>query len=101
MVLEHVLRFNAPQVISRLAKLSFALGVGDTHSSPETNCENAIRELSRLASSVGLGGKLSDFGISEADLDLLAMTAVEDAVTLNNPVTPSKQDVLEILRRAL
>ena len=101
LVLEHVLRFNAPHVMPRLAKLSFALGVGDTHSSPETNCENAIRELSRLATSVGLGGKLSDFGISEADLDLLATTAVEDAVTLNNPVTPSKQDVLEILRRAL
>ncbi len=101
LVLEHVLRYNAPHVTSRLAKLSLALGVGDTNHDDNSNCNRAIEELSRLASSVGLGGKLSDFGISESDLELLANTAIEDAVTLNNPVTPSKEDVLEILRRAL
>jgi alcohol dehydrogenase len=101
LVLEHVLRYNSAHVMHRLAKLSFALGVGNTNLDDKTNCETTIRELSRLAAAVGLGGRLSDFGITEADLDLLATTAIEDAVTLNNPATPTKADVLEILRRAL
>jgi hypothetical protein len=43
----------------------------------------------------------ASFAFTEADLQLLAKTAVEDAVTLNNPIRPTEQDVLGILRRAL
>lgn len=101
LVLEEVLRFNSKLVSDRLAKLSFALGVGSTTNTEAQNCEITIVELSRLLQSVGLGGKLSDFGIGEQDLELLAKTAVEDAVTLNNPITPSMDDVMGILRRTL
>lgn len=101
LVLEEVLRFNAPAVTDRLAKISFALGVGDTSANEENNCEAAIQEISRLAKAVGLGGKLSDYSISESDLELLANTAIEDAVTLNNPIEPKFEDVMGILRRTL
>ena len=100
-VLEEVLRFNLPARQARMAKIAQALGVAETTKSEAENAEKAIQSLVLLAKEVGLASKLSDHGITEADLPLLAKTAVEDAVTLNNPIKPTEQDVLGILRSAL
>lgn len=100
-VLDQVLRFNLPVRQARLAKIAQALSVADTAKLEAENADKAIKTLVELASAVGLGTKLSDHGITEADLPLLAKTAVEDAVTLNNPIKPTEQDVLGILRSAL
>ena len=100
-VLDQVLRFNLPVRQPRLAKIAQALGVADTAKSEAENADKAIKSLVDLAKAVGLGTRLSDHGITEADLSLLAKTAVEDAVTLNNPIKPTEQDVLGILRSAL
>ena len=100
-VLEQVLRFNLPARLHRIAKIAQALGVAETSKSEAENAESAIQTLVQLAREVGLDTKLSDHGITEADLPLLAKTAVEDAVTLNNPIKPTEQDVLGILRSAL
>lgn len=100
-VLDQVLRFNLPVRQPRLAKIAQALGVADTAKSEAENADKAIKSLVDLAKAVGLGTRLSDHGITEADLPLLAKTAVEDAVTLNNPIKPTEQDVLGILRSAL
>ena len=100
-VLEQVLRFNLPARLHRMAKIAQALGVAQTGKSEAENAESAIQALVQLAREVGLATKLSDHGITEADLPLLAKTAVEDAVTLNNPIKPTEQDVLGILRSAL
>ena len=100
-VLEEVLRFNLPARQARMAKIAQALGVAETNKTEAENAEKAIQSLVLLAKEVGLASKLSDHGITEADLPLLAKTAVEDAVTLNNPIKPTEQDVLGILRSAL
>jgi alcohol dehydrogenase len=100
-VLEQVLRFNLSASQARMAKVAGALGVAETGKSDAENAESAIQALVELAREVGLDTKLSDHGITEADLPLLAKTAVEDAVTLNNPIKPTEQDVLGILRSAL
>ncbi len=100
-VLDQVLRFNLPARLHRMAKIAQALGVAETSKSEAENAESAIQTLVQLAREVGLDTKLSDHGITEADLPLLAKTAVEDAVTLNNPIKPTEQDVLGILRSAL
>lgn len=100
-VLEEVLRFNLPARQARMAKIAQALGVAETTKSEAENAEQAIQTLVQLAKEVGLASKLSEHGITDADLPLLAKTAVEDAVTLNNPIKPTEQDVLGILRSAL
>lgn len=100
-VLEEVLRFNLPSRQARMAKVAGALGVAETGKSEAENAESAIQALLKLAREIGLDTKLADHGITEADLPLLAKTAVEDAVTLNNPIKPTEQDVLGILRSAL
>ena len=101
LVLEHVLRFNLAERTGRMARLSFALGVGHTHSTDSVNAEAAILRIAELTAEVGLNGKLGDFGITEDHLDSLANDAVADAVTNNNPIKPTQAQVVEIMRKAL
>jgi alcohol dehydrogenase len=101
LVLEETLKFNLPYRTSRMAQISFALGVGNTGSTDSANAAAGIKRVSELVENVGLKGRLSDFGITAADLPLIANTAAIDAVTLNNPVTPTLQQIQEILERTL
>lgn len=100
-VLPEVLRFNLSTRTARMAKLAQPLRVFNSSADEATNAESALAALKELSQAVGLGSPLSEYGILETDLELIARTAVADAVTLNNPVTPTEQDVLEILRRSL
>jgi alcohol dehydrogenase len=101
LVLEEVLRFNLPHRRPRFARLAFALGVGDTSASEAANAEAAIARIAELVQQVGLAGKLSDFGISKENLGSLADDAVADAVTNNNPIKPTRHDVIAIMEKTL
>ena len=101
LVFEEVLRYNLPHRQGRIARMAFALGVGNTAATEPQNAEAAIREVARLVQATGLKGKLADFGVTAADLQTIAQTAVEDAVTLNNPVKPTVAEVVAILEKTL
>ncbi|MEY4989635.1 MAG: hypothetical protein RI933_1268 [Actinomycetota bacterium] len=101
LVFEEVLRFNLPHRTQRIARLAFALGVGDTTKNDSANAEAAIAKVAQLVELTGLKGKLSDYGITEADLPALAAATIEDAVTLNNPVQPTAAEVVAILEKTL
>ena len=45
--------------------------------------------------------KLSDYGISESDLDLIALNAFEDACNESNPKEATMTDIYTILRKLL
>lgn len=99
MVIEQVLRFNLPARPERIARLAHALGVATSDGAGDA--EAAISAIANLTATVGMKARLSDFGIGEADLSALADDTLDDAVIANNPVTPTKDDVLAILRSAL
>jgi alcohol dehydrogenase len=101
LVLEEVLKYNLPHRGARFARLAFALGVGETSKSDAQNADAAIARIAELVELVGLKGKLSDFGISKDHLGSLANDAVADAVTLNNPVEPTRDDVVAIMEKTL
>lgn len=101
LVFEEVLRYNLPHRKQRIARLAFALGVGNTAKDDAANAEAAIAKVAELVEKTGLKGKLSDYGISAADLPALAAAAIEDAVTLNNPVQPTAAEVIAILEKTL
>lgn len=101
LVLEEVLKFNLPHRVSRFARLAFALGVGETSNTDAQNADAAIARIAQLVEQVGLKGKLSDFAISKDHLGSLADDAVADAVTLNNPVEPTRDDVVAIMEKTL
>jgi alcohol dehydrogenase len=53
-----------------------------------------------LAAGLGLAGRLSDFGISAADLAQIAADALDDEVLLNAPRQPSAADIIAMLDSA-
>jgi alcohol dehydrogenase len=100
-VLEQVLRYNLPVRLERIAQVAFALGVGKTENNDSANAEAAITRISQLVEAVGLKANLSDYQITEADLDSLAETILADAVTLNNPQKPTHEDVVSIMKKVI
>jgi alcohol dehydrogenase class IV len=88
-LLPWVLEFNRPAVAVRLADLSAALG-GDV--------VERTRELNRLA---GIPARLRDFGIAEPALPALADKAFQDGCHQLNPRPCTRDDLLELYRKAL
>jgi alcohol dehydrogenase len=100
-VIGDVLRFNLPARVDRTERLAFALGVGDTAATPERNAAAAVAAVDDLVRTVGMTARLSDLGVTPADLDLLAADALADAVIVNTPVRPTHAEARAILETAL
>ena len=100
-VIEAVLRFNLAARQQRIARVAFALGVGDTAASEVQNAEAAITGIAALAARVGMTGPLSKFGVTGDDLRSLAADTLADSVTINNPIQPTAGDVIRILKESL
>jgi alcohol dehydrogenase len=100
-VIEGVLRFNLAAREDRIARVAFALGVGNTASTTAENAEAAIVAIAELAARVGMLGPLSRFGVTADSLASLAADTLADSVTINNPIQPTADDVVRILRGSL
>ncbi|MFM9919104.1 iron-containing alcohol dehydrogenase family protein [Lacisediminihabitans sp. H27-G8] len=100
-VIEAVLRFNLAARQERIARVAFALGVGDTAASTSQNAEAAIAGIADLAVRVGMTGPLSKFGVTVDALPSLAADTLADSVTVNNPIQPTADDVIGILEDSL
>ncbi|PPF85607.1 NAD-dependent alcohol dehydrogenase [Subtercola sp. Z020] len=100
-VIEEVLRFNLPVREERLARVAFALGIGDSRASVTENAEAAVTAVADLAAQVGMTATLTSFGVSRGDLESLAADTLADAVTINNPRDPEPGDIVTILEAAL
>lgn len=100
LVIDGVLRFNAPARRDRLARLLPALGMPAT-GDVAADADATLAAIAALVDEVGMSGRLRDHGITERDLPALAQDTVDDPVTVNNPVAPTRDDVLDILRSVL
>jgi lactaldehyde reductase len=59
---------------------------------------NAVKELSKK---IGIPQRLSEIGIKETDLEMLAKDAIIDPCTGGNPAPVTEADILEIYKKAL
>lgn len=100
-VIGGVLRYNRPAREERLARVAFALGVGDTSVTDAQNADAAIDAITGLAASIGLVGPLSRFDVTDDALASLAADTLADAVTVNNPLQPTAAEIVAILKEAL
>ena len=101
LVIEDVLRLNLRNRLDRTARLAFALGVGDTAATVEQNADAAITAIASLAREVGMTARLTDFGVTGADLDSLVEDTLADSVINNTPVPPTAVEIRTILEKAL
>ena len=101
--LPHVIRFNAAggsDIANRYRDLNEILGLETGGPDAEVG-ENLAAHVEGLVEGMGLPTRLSQVGVPEEGVPVLADAAMGDGLTLLNPREPSEEDYLELFRRAL
>lgn len=103
MLLPHVIAFNAersPAAADRYARLGRLVTPSATGAAAVTSLVAAVR---RLNGALGIPALIADAGVSTAEyravVDAMAGTALDDGCTATNPVRPSREDLVLLLRR--
>lgn len=61
----------------------------------------AVKEIEKFKNDFNVPKKLSDYGVQEEDLDILAVNAFEDACTSTNPREATMTDIYMLLKKML
>jgi alcohol dehydrogenase len=93
-LLPHVESFNARVSSARLADIAVALGVA-------ADAEAGLNAIRALSAEIGIPAGLTELGVKEKDIPLLADNALKDACGLTNPVQARKEEIMAIFRAAL
>jgi alcohol dehydrogenase len=100
-LLPYVEAYNKQVVPKRFADIASAMGEKVEGLSPEEAADRAIDAIKKLASDIGIPSGLKELGAREEDLGLLAENAMQDVCRLTNPRELSKEEIIEIYRKAL
>ena len=101
--LPHVIRFNAAgggDIADRYRDLNEILGIEPGGSDAEVG-DRLAAHVAGMVQRMGLPTRLSQVGVPEEGVPVLADAAMGDGLTLLNPREPSEEDYLELFRRAL
>jgi alcohol dehydrogenase class IV len=97
----HTMRFSMKAYPDKFRKI--AMFLRDEHGAPEGyQLEDSIREVEALIRDIGLGAPLSQQGLKEKDIERAADGVIRymgGSIT-NDPATPKREDLLEIIRKA-
>ena len=93
-VLAEVMEFN--RSVSDLTYKSVAIDM-NIHA----DAQSAIKAVRSLADEVNIRFPLSTFGVTSDMCEAIADTALIDSVTSNNPIAPTKAQIVEILKSRL
>jgi len=100
-LLPYVEMYNKEVCPERFADIAKAMGEKVEGLSPEEAADKAIDAIKKLAADIGIPSGLKELGAREEDLELLAENAMQDICRLTNPRELSKEDVIEIYRKAM
>lgn len=100
-LLPYVEAYNKQVAPERFADIARAMGENINGLSHEEAADRAIEAIRKLASDIGIPSGLKELGAKEEDLELLAENAMQDVCRLTNPRELSKEDIIEIYRKAM
>lgn len=89
---------SASKKLARAAKVA---GLEVDHLTEEAAAKAFVSAIRVLSKEVGITQNLTDLGVKEEDLDILATNALDDACLITNPIQPTKEEVKEIIRSLL
>ena len=102
MVLPAVLKFNMySSAVSEYKTIAEAFNLNTTGLKPEEVARLAIKEIEKFKNDFNIPKKLSDYGVKDEDLDILAVNAFEDACTASNPREATMTDIYLLLKKLL
>ena len=94
LVLVEVMRFNLPNAQSEYAQLADVIGLTSDGQTDADKALTLIAYLDDLMNALNVPRQLSDYGITESDIDLLASDAMKQTRLLqNNPREINKAQV--------
>ncbi len=100
-LLELVIRMNAPYAKERYEDIALAMGMGGAHISQDGAVEGLIKHLREMRSSLGIAEDFKSAGIRREDIPKLAENALNDPCMATNPVLPDIKELEEIYERIL
>ncbi|MCD6525408.1 MAG: iron-containing alcohol dehydrogenase [Desulfuromonas sp.] len=96
-----VCEFNAIANVKRFADIAVAMGEKVDGLSDVEAAEIAIASIRRLSADVGIPAGLTDLGVKEEDLKIMAQNAQTDACMLTNPRKAKLDQVVDIYKAAM
>ena len=101
-ILPSVIRYNAPGAPERYAEVARLMGEDTTGDGDHQAAEKAAAAVERLRSDVGLADGLSDLGVEQSDLDVLAENAMQlERLVVGNPRRTEDADMQALFEDSL
>ena len=103
MLLPTVMRFNGedPATAQRFREILMNIGRPDAQALNDQDVINTfVWMISELSKTVGIDTKITDYGAKEEDFEMLAEKAMNDPCKPGNPRDVTKEDFIELYRRA-
>lgn len=100
-LLPHIEDYNKTVVPNRLRDVGEALGVNNLGRSDASAADAAIAAIRELSVQVEIPSGFKALGAKEEDLPRLADAALKDVCALFNPRQGTKEDIIELYRRAM
>lgn len=100
-LLPKIMEYNAPFVGEKMRHIAKAMGIhGTANMNAEQYTRAAVNAVEALKKSIGITQNLSDLGVTEETIPLLAKQAMEDACMADNP-RPMHTGNVEAIYRSL
>jgi alcohol dehydrogenase len=100
-LLPHVSEFNMIASLDRYADIAKAMGENMKGLSRRDAAAKALESIKTLSRDVGIPANLTELGVKEKDLAVMAENAQKDACGLTNPRCPTLDNVITIYKAAL
>ena len=94
-------KFNMIAKMDRFVDIAVAMGENVEGLSTRAAAEEALEAIKTLSRDIGIPAGLTELGVKEEDLKIMAENAQKDACGLTNPRRPTLEEVIEIYREAL
>jgi len=101
MLLPYVEEENAKYVPEKFRAIAKAIGLNVESQTDKECADFVIESIKALSKEVGIPSKLSELGVDEVDLDLLAENSMKDACAPGNPFIPTKEEVIALFKKIL
>ncbi len=102
MLLPTVMRFNGEVCADRFRQILVNIGRPDAANLNDQDVINTfVWMISELSKAVGITQTIKDYGAKEEDFEMLAEKAMNDPCRPGNPRETTKEDFIELYRRAL
>jgi len=100
MLLPVVEEYNIISNPQRFADIAEFMGENIDGLSVMDAAQKAVDAMRRLATDIGIPTSLKEMGVKEEDFELMAENALQDGNAGSNPRKGTKQDIINLFRKA-